>query len=146
MLMILSSCAQPRYEVVPDSNDGGTPSSQSERASECPLKLSSSRACVAWSWEQRPTSSKPGSIVFKIYRGNALDDSPVLVDSTASADLVLWMPSMGHGSVPTKVQRLDIGTYRASDVFFIMPGEWELRFQFQQGDQVIDEAVAQIRI
>jgi hypothetical protein len=44
------------------------------------------------------------------------------------------------------VDRVDVGTYRASDVFFIMPGEWDLRFQFSEDNQVIDEAVAQIRI
>jgi hypothetical protein len=105
---------------------------------------------VAWFWEKKPTSSVPGTLIFKVYRGNRLDDSPVLVEPEAGrlvrVGLVLWMPSMGHGSSPTRVDRVDVGTYRASDVFFIMPGEWDLRFQFSEDNQVIDEAVAQIRI
>jgi hypothetical protein len=143
---LLQGCAQPRYETNPDRGELGMPAAQSERATDCPLKLTNTRLCVSWHWEQRPSSSQSGSIVFKVYRGNVLDDTPVLVDSSRTADLLLWMPSMGHGSTPTQVQRLDVGTYRASNVFFIMPGDWELRFQFKEADQVADEATAQVRI
>lgn len=49
-------------------------------------------------------------------------------------DVVLWMPSMGHGSAPTQVERaVDAnggtlaGAYKVRNVFFIMPGDWEIR-------------------
>ncbi len=48
---------------------------------------------------------------------------------------------MAHGSVPITITRLDLGTYRASNVFFVMPGDWEIHFQSKQGEEVKDEVV-----
>jgi YtkA-like len=49
-------------------------------------------------------------------------------------EVVLWMPSMGHGSAPTQVERtLDAsgnvvpGVFNVRNVYFIMGGEWEVR-------------------
>ena len=67
-----------------------------------------------------------------------------IIEIEDKVSVVLWMPSMGHGSTPTVVQRLDVGTYRASEVFFIMPGEWDLKFQLKTGSEVTDEALVQI--
>lgn len=49
-------------------------------------------------------------------------------------DVVLWMPSMGHGSAPTRVERaIDAngvpipGTFTVKNVYFMMGGDWEIR-------------------
>jgi hypothetical protein len=49
-------------------------------------------------------------------------------------EVVLWMPSMGHGSAPTQVERaveangnLIPGVFNVRNVYFIMGGEWEVR-------------------
>ena len=75
-------------------------------------------------------------MIFKVSRTNIFDGSPVLTD-IAFPTLILWMPSMGHGSSPTRVERLDTGTYRASEVFFVMPGEWELKFEASDAGQAV---------
>ncbi len=56
------------------------------------------------------------------------------VDLNDSVEVALWMPSMGHGSAPTQVQRtLDQngqvlpGVFTVRNVQFIMGGEWEVR-------------------
>lgn len=56
------------------------------------------------------------------------------VDLADDVDVVLWMPSMGHGSAPTQVERaidsngnLVIGTFNVRNVHFIMGGEWEIQ-------------------
>ena len=53
---------------------------------------------------------------------------------TDNVDVVLWMPSMGHGSAPTQVERavdangnLLTGVFNVRNVFFIMGGDWEVR-------------------
>ncbi|MBN8542499.1 MAG: FixH family protein [Deltaproteobacteria bacterium] len=53
---------------------------------------------------------------------------------TDNVDVVLWMPSMGHGSAPTQVERavdangnILTGVFNVRNVFFIMGGEWEVR-------------------
>lgn len=41
----------------------------------------------------------------------------------------LWMPAMGHGSAPVKLNRINDGEYDVSEVQFIMGGKWEIKFQ-----------------
>lgn len=59
-----------------------------------------------------------------------------LTEISDDIDVVLWMPSMGHGSAPTQVERmldsegnLAAGRYRVRNVHFIMGGEWEVRIE-----------------
>mgnify|MGYP000023468646 CR=1 FL=1 len=40
----------------------------------------------------------------------------------------IWMPDHGHGSWPIKIEEVEEGKYIASDIFFIMPGLWDVRF------------------
>ena len=87
-----------------------------------------------------------GSLVFRTYRANNYDRSPVMTDPALAPAVVLWMPEMGHGSSPTSISHLDTGTYRASDVFFVMPGHWQIKFQLKNGNTVEDELVVSITI
>ena len=56
-------------------------------------------------------------------------------------DLMLWMPTMGHGSFPVKVSEIGMGIYEAKDVFFTMPGLWDIHFQIKElgTDQIIED-------
>lgn len=60
--------------------------------------------------------------------------------------IFLWMPSMGHGSVPVKLKKIGDGEYEVSDVQFMMPGKWEIKFQLKDGAQVFDETVVTLSI
>jgi hypothetical protein len=51
----------------------------------------------------------------------------------------LWMPDHGHGSFPIKVERLGKGIYKMSEVYFTMPGYWDLHLQFKEDDEILDE-------
>ncbi len=64
----------------------------------------------------------------------ALDDS---------VEVVLWMPSMGHGSAPTQIQRiLDsngevvAGVFHVRNVYFTMGGEWDVRVVLTNSESV----------
>jgi hypothetical protein len=46
----------------------------------------------------------------------------------------LWMPDMGHGSSPTALVRQDDACTRVERLNFLMPGLWELRVGFADGD------------
>lgn len=57
-------------------------------------------------------------------------------------DVSLFMPSMGHGSAPTKIQHLIdaqgqpvVGAYEVSNVYFIMGGDWQVNviLKYQDG-------------
>ena len=40
----------------------------------------------------------------------------------------LWMPGMG-GSFPVTLEKIADGVFLASEVFFTMPGYWDIHFQ-----------------
>jgi hypothetical protein len=143
ILLFLVSCAEPKY--VNDSNAQSNNAAQ-EAASACSIRFDRTQLCVSWHWEKKPTSSEMGSFIFKTYRLNAFDATPIEVNPVNVPEIQLWMPSMGHGSAPTQTTQLDVGTYRAENVFFVMPGEWDIRFQIKDGDTVSDEAIVHITL
>lgn len=53
-------------------------------------------------------------------------------------DIYLWMPSMGHGSSPITIKEKSVGTYELSDIYFIMSGDWQLRFDLPIGSNQIE--------
>ncbi|MBL7542438.1 MAG: hypothetical protein JNL11_01410 [Bdellovibrionaceae bacterium] len=147
LLACLVSCVRPKYidEVASSEKNVENNSSQTtslgQQKVSCLNTFSTSQLCMRWSWEVQPTSKQVGSFVFKVYRLNQWDQTAVEVDLSAMPEVVLWMPSMGHGSTPTKIERLDVGTYRVGNVFFIMPGAWEIRFQVKDESKAIVDGV-----
>lgn len=143
LAFITFGCAKPNY--VSSSNaalgDGGFEG----KPVTCQARFSA-QDCVAIAWEKVPSETAAAGFVFKVFHPNALDGSPVVEDLPGDLTVLLWMPSMGHGSSPVKVERLDVGTYRASEVRFIMKGEWEIRFQLKERDAVKDQAIIPITL
>jgi len=133
----VAGCAEPKY--VRDSNTSNDGTNAQESKADCQVSFTNSGLCLTWFWEKKPTSTEMGSLIFKTYRLNSVDQTPIEVDLTSIPQVVLWMPSMVHGSTPTQTARVDEGTYRTTNVFFIMPGDWEIRFQVKNGTEVIDE-------
>jgi hypothetical protein len=59
----------------------------------------------------------------------------------------LFMPSMGHGSLPTTVvPEVDTsnksipGSYLVKDLYFSMGGKWEIQFELKKSGKVVDKA------
>ena len=62
----------------------------------------------------------------------------------------LWMPSMGHGSEPTQVQRekdsagKDLpGSYRVKNLYFTMAGDWDIQIEIKKNGKTLDKAIVQ---
>lgn len=56
-------------------------------------------------------------------------------------EVSLFMPSMGHGSAPTKIQHLNdaqgqplVGAYEVSNIYFMMGGDWQVRVTLKYQD------------
>lgn len=122
------ACAKPNYQNTPSKLDDSNTD-----LSGCALALSKVNLCVGLVWVQPATDSQMGQ--FK------LSFSDAVVGDVAA---VLWMPSMGHGSRPTTVIRISETQFQVSNVAFIMPGEWEIRIQVKQNNQVIDEVAQKL--
>lgn len=136
-------CAKPKYYTAQGEQDNHGASSESNVS--CQLPLVNQQACLRWYFESgAPTEGVYTTIIVKVYKLNLLDQSLIyfdIPDSTLS--VVLWMPdpSMDHGSVPTSVDKLDVGTYRVRNVNFIMMGKWDIRFELKNSNnQMLDEA------
>jgi len=136
-VLLISGCARPKY--IRESNPQNQNQAPIESKADCQTSFLKTGFCLTWSWIQTPTTTEKGSFVFKTYRLNVFDQTPIEMDLVGSPRVVLWMPSMGHGSLPTKTTQVDVGTYQVTDVFFVMPGDWEIRFQVNNGTEVIDE-------
>lgn len=143
ILLVLVGCAQPKYI---ENNNNQNNNTVQEAGADCSVQFTQSQICVAWCWEKKPTSNEVGSFIFKTFRLNAFDQTAIEINTASTPQVQLWMPSMGHGSTPTQVTQLDVGTYHAENIFFIMPGEWEIRFQIKDGDFVNDEARVRITL
>lgn len=139
------SCAQPKY--IEETPENGSNGGMDESSTSCNIQFNISKLCLSWKWEKKPTKDDPGSLIFKTYRLNQYDQSAIMEDLSSAPTVQLWMPDMGHGSLPTTTQRLDLGTYRATNVLFIMPGDWQIKFQTKpDGTAVHDEAIVDLSI
>lgn len=142
-LFFLVACAKPNYQEIAkpqiQNDDEGKPT-----PAACELFLTQQRLCIAFAWKTLPTEKDMGSFTFKFY----VQETPhVFVEPTQGTPAVqLWMPSMGHGSSPVSVQKISEGQYEATKVFFIMPGEWNIRLQLKDGKNVIEQAIKTITI
>lgn len=132
-VLIFVGCAQPKYAEESAANTNQI--KQDEKKTECSIAFAESKYCLVWYWEALPTAQHAGSLIFKVFRLNVWDQTPIEVDTAQIPEVVLWMPSMGHGSTPTQTQRLDVGTYQTRNVFFIMPGSWEIRFIVKENEK-----------
>lgn len=111
--------------------------------SKCDLAFSSEDLCLTAKWEVMPTDSTFGSMILTFTDLNNLD---VPVTPINEPFVMLWMPSMGHGSSPVMMEFIETGKYRAKDVFFIMPGPWDIHFQLNDGSTLIEEVIQKIDI
>ncbi len=142
MLIALNSffcaCAKPNYQ---DTNIGEKDTKPI--VNPCPLFFKQERVCAKLEWEKRPTETEAGSFNLKL----SIPENPSeLTDPKHTPAVVLWMPSMGHGSSPVTVKKTAKGIYEATNVFFIMPGQWNIRLQLKNNDEVIDEVIQTISI
>lgn len=49
----------------------------------------------------------------------------------------LWMPSMGHGSAPTRISARDERCFLISDIDFLMPGDWQVKVETTTGERFV---------
>ena len=135
----LTSCAKPNYaqEVRPQN---GKMIQQGFEPLPCAIQFSYSKNCLIWYWESLPQTNQSASLIFKVFRANSFDGSPVHVELLSSPQVIMEMPNMSYCSSPRIAEKLDTGTYRVKNLIFTMPGEWQLRISVPSLTTVIDEA------
>jgi hypothetical protein len=91
-------------------------------------------------WLAYPDAQNFGSFRIRFVSATLGQDGAVIPrDPEAQVAVRLWMPAHGHGSSPVTVapEEAVLGGFIASDVFFVMPGEWDVEIHLiRSGSEV----------
>lgn len=133
------ACAHPNYQ-----DEVSAAQNENNMSSVCALKFSKLNLCAHITWEKDQTADEMGSFLIQFGK---LDTENQFSAENPPVDpaVILWMPSMGHGSSPVTITEVSTGLYRISDVWFSMPGEWLIQVKLKNASSVIDEASQNIR-
>jgi hypothetical protein len=117
---------------------------------DCPILFKKTGNCGELVWSvppkkvEMPTEKDKAEFTLRLFQKGT---SAPLLTAESKLRVKLFMPSMGHGSLPTHVEAaLDekgqpiVGKYLVKDVYFSMPGKWEIRFELSSGDRILDQA------
>lgn len=114
------------------------------------LKFSGGKVHAHLSWMQGPDENGGESIMKLEWYDGATHK---LIETGLPFAVSLWMPSMGHGSAPTKIEAVKdsrgqqvLGTYKVSRMFFTMPGDWDIRVSLKAKDGTEETKAWSIKI
>ncbi|MBC7466329.1 MAG: FixH family protein [Bdellovibrio sp.] len=137
VLVILSliqfGCARPNYLDSVKQDQQQTVNSEVYKLASASLGLA-----IDLAFDKTPNDSDENTFILQFHQPG----SSVAVGVDQTIAIILWMPSMGHGSSPVKIQKIADGIYRVTKVYFIMPGDWEIRLQIK--DQETSNVIEQI--
>lgn len=141
--LFVIGCAEPKYQNMIQPANSGSQQSNGHKV-ECVNVFAQNNLCMQWFFEDAaPVAQKYTTLIVKLYKLNIYDQSLVYMDPELDTKLKVtpWMPSMSHGTIPTQITKLDIGTYRITNVYFIMSGPWVIYF-----DLSLHEAVERVTV
>jgi hypothetical protein len=127
----------------PFLNDESAPSANQSivRSLNSSLVFPISKYQIEMFWRQGPLVSKESKILLIV---TDQDSTPINLDG--NLQVKLWMPTMGHGSFPVKINNTGNGTYELSDVFFTMDGIWDIHFQRIKDSNMLEEIKWQLKL
>jgi hypothetical protein len=114
----------------------------------CPLRFEKRGLCAAIEWVKMPSRPRnKGEFRISFWDTRTGTSAGPFVDPGKAVFVELWMPEHGHPSTDvTVVPATDAaggaipGVYRATEVYFIMGGNWEIWVRFLDGEATWDEA------
>lgn len=116
-------------------------------SSRCPLPLKRAKLCASISWDSAPATGRANAFTLRFWDLKTGSESGPYITPAQAPFVRLWMPSMGHGSRPVVISSAREGgaelpgVFRVEQVFFSMPGDWDVQVQLRSGSQVADQAV-----
>lgn len=113
------------------------------------LKFAKGKIHVHATWVQGPRS--PGESILRLEWKNGTDHSAI--EPPGSFKVVLWMPDMGHGSAPTKIQQVVdeiqqplVGVYAVTNVYFTMGGKWDVNVKLKYDDRTEETQTIKVEL
>lgn len=136
---------------MPAAGEGSSPVPGSP---DCPLPFPKHRVCAEIIWNSPVAEAVNSPFQLRFWKmGEGTANGPY-ADPPHAVAVKLWMPAMGHGSSPVTVTpavesggtRIS-GIFDVNNVYFIMPGDWEIHVQLIHGNNRIhEESIAKIHI
>jgi hypothetical protein len=116
-------------------------------AEECPFDFQEIGLCGKIIWTKVATEDSGGEFFLKFWKkAEQYPENGPYTEPDLSVDILLWMQmgEMGHGTRPKPILspyineegHLVHGVYRATKVFFSMPGKWQLSVLLKKGSEV----------
>ncbi|MFZ3230359.1 MAG: FixH family protein [Pseudobdellovibrio sp.] len=139
---LITGCAKPNYQDLPITKEIGA-HSDNQQFKTTKLYFPNQKIDVDLTWSELPAEGKANEFTLKFYLSENADLPIALSQSVAVS---LWMPSMGHGSSPVKIEKIADGLYKVTRIYFIMPGDWEIHLQLKENTNVIEQVIQNIRI
>ena len=132
ILIFFSSCGN--SPLFHHDNEGDPVVTSAEPETTCLLLFPQSQLCAYWRWEDGP---QQGENRLRLFFSHHENHQPAHLQYNLNIEV--WMPSMGHGSLPTQTTLIQPGEYLIENIFLFMPGEWDIRIQFIEQDGHIIE-------
>lgn len=92
-------------------------------------------------WQVSPSLNEQGRLMVLLS-----DEAGSRSGTPLEFNAFLWMPTMGHGSFPITITKIDEGIYELTDIFFTMPGVWDIHFELINKTKIIDEVKWELNI
>lgn len=113
------------------------------------LKFFGEKLHAHLSWNQGPESGAESKMKLE-WRDGA---THALLEPGVPFEVSLWMPSMDHGSAPTKIRpvvdaqgQTITGTYEVYNMFFVMHGAWDVRVKIKDANGTEETKIWSVEI
>jgi hypothetical protein len=143
-LLLLSGCGRSPFLHHETAEPPQTP--HEEGAKACPLSFPRSGYCAKLTWASAPSDQGANSFSLEFWEANSGSEEGPFSRPPHSVFVKLWMPAMGHGSSPVTLEEGMSGVYTATEVYFIMPGKWDVHIELMDSGKTIEEAVDTLQI
>lgn len=104
------------------------------QAMETLRKFNTTSQNIQLNWITGINTNEEGKAIIILTKNGAVYD-----DSTYSLGAYLWMKSMGHGSSPVVITKLANGVYQISELYFSMPGDWQLHLTLNKNNSKLED-------
>ncbi len=108
----------------------------------CPIYFQKTDTCAQVEFTQGPFDGEESQFIVHFYEHQSARSEHIMVTpQQLKIDLWMYMGNHGgHGSAPVSFTEQSPGVYLVSNVYFIMPGRWNIRFfvENEQKDLIVD--------
>jgi hypothetical protein len=114
----------------------------------CAFHFPRSELCASLEWEKKQSAEGKGSFIVRFWDSRTGSAKGPFISPSSEVRIELWMTSMGHGTWPKPAtspvldsDQLAIpGVFRTENVYFMMPGPWDIRLQLFEGENLFEQA------